>query len=187
MDDLIRRQDALSVAKNLVSNYSPQVLEIALLYAHYLDTYGVSITEKKETAVQQKEMLERAYVRGRHDEREAKRCIDCEAFNKSQLLVPQSEQKRWIPVKWKPLNDREREEWEDFMGYKLADEEAVEPDCKMPDDGDEIWICTKSGQVSEDIFCNDYGLLSLEDEDIMDIVAWMPRTAPEPYKEDANG
>ena len=99
--------------------------------------------------------------------------------------LPSAQQ--WIPVKWKPLNDREREEWEDFMGYKLADEEAVEPDCKMPDDGDEIWICTKSGQVSEDIFCNDYGLLSLEDEDIMDIVAWMPRTAPEPYKEDANG
>lgn len=116
-----------------------------------------------------------------------RRCIDCENFNKTQLLVPQSKQKRWIPVKWKPLNDREREEWEDFMGYKLADEEAVEPDCKMPDDGDEIWICTKSGQVSEDIFCNDYGLLSLEDEDIMDIVAWMPRTAPEPYKESENG
>ena len=179
--------DELSIAKNLVSNYSPQVLEIALKYAIHLVAYGIDIAEKHETVVQQEEMCSRAYTKGRYDEREAKRCIDCEAFNKSQLLVPQSEKKRWIPVKWKPLNVLEREEWEDAMGYKLTDEEAVEADCKMPDDGDEIWICTKSGQVYEDIFCNDYGLISLEDGDIHDIVAWMPRTAPEPYKESENG
>ena len=91
---------------------------------------------------------------------------------------------QWIPVKWKPLNDLEREELEDAMGYRVADEEAIEADCKMPNDGDEIWICTKSGLVFEDIFCSENGMLSLEDGDIMDIVAWMPRKEPEPYKGD---
>ena len=89
--------DELSIAKNLVSQYSPQVLEIALKYAIYLVAYGIDIAEKHETVVQQEEMCSRAYTKGRYDEREAKRCIDCEAFNKSQLLVPQSEKKRWIP------------------------------------------------------------------------------------------
>lgn len=89
--------DELSIAKNLVSQYSPQVLEIALKYAIHLVAYGIDIAEKHETVVQQAEMCSRAYTKGRYDEREAKRCIDCEAFNKSQLLVPQSEQKRWIP------------------------------------------------------------------------------------------
>lgn len=90
----------------------------------------------------------------------------------------------WVPVKWEPLNDIEREELEDAMGYRVADEEAVKADCKMPRDGDEIWICTKSGVVFEDVFCSEYGMCSLIDGDIMDIVAWMPRKAPEPYKEE---
>lgn len=179
--------DELSIAKNLVSNYSPQVLEIALKYAIHLVAYGIDIAEKHETVVQQEEMCSRAYTKGRYDEREAKRCIDCEAFNKSQLLVPQSEQKRWIPVKWKPLDDKSRKEWEDALGYLLTDEEAMEADCKMPHDCEEIWICTKSGIVCEDIAYNENGMICLEDGDIMDIVAWMPRTAPEPYKESENG
>ena len=153
--------DELSIAKNLVSHYSPQVLEIALLYAHYLDTYGVSITEKKETAVQQKEMLDRAYVRGRHDEREANRCIDCEAFNKSQLLVPQSEKKQWIPC-----SERLPEEYVSVLCYQPIDY------------GRKIWI----GHLNSDgIWVDLDGWEKLTDP----VTAWMP--LPEPYKGDANG
>lgn len=97
----ITQNDELSIAKNLVSNYSPQVLEIALKYAIHLVAYGIDIAEKHETVVQQEEMCSRAYTKGRYDEREAKRCIDCEAFNKSQLLVPQNEHMKWIPCEKK--------------------------------------------------------------------------------------
>lgn len=105
------------------------------------------------------------------------------------VINKQPSAQRWIPVKWKPLNDLEREEWEDQLGYKLSDEEVKfgEADFKLPDDGDDIWVCTKSGIVDGDIFYNDNGMITLEYADITDIVAWMPRKEPEPYKgENAN-
>jgi len=71
LDETIVHQNKMDIALFLVSNFSKQVLEIALTYAHYLDAYGINITEKHETVVQQQEMLERAYTQGRHDEREA--------------------------------------------------------------------------------------------------------------------
>ena len=116
--------------------------------------------------------------------KEKRNIMECDDIAPNFAKIPSSQQ--WIPVKWKPLNDLEREEWEDQLGYKLSDEEVKfgEADFKLPDDGDDIWVCTKSGIVDGDIFYNDNGMITLEYADITDIVAWMPKTEPEPYKEE---
>lgn len=120
LDEIIIKSRRADIALFLVSNFSKQVLELALNYAHYLDAYGINITEKHETVVQQKEMLERAYTQGRNDEREAKRCIDCEAFNKSQLLVPQNEHMKWIPCSERLPEDGTYLCWE-WQGFCYVD------------------------------------------------------------------
>ena len=89
---------------------------------------------------------------------------------------------RWIPVKTRPMDEEEREYWEERTGVELEDEDAVFFDCQMPDDGQEVWVCYKSGRVSEDV-CERDDFCGLEGNgDWSDIVAWMPRIKPEPYK-----
>lgn len=81
------------------------------------------------------------------------------------------EQTRWIPVKFRPLTDKEKEEHPDY---------CYMADCQMPDDGEEILVTTTYGNVEKDIayfedgFCLDSGY------DWEDITAWMP--LPQPYK-----
>lgn len=47
---------------------------------------------------------------------------------------------KWIPVKFRPMDEEEREYWEDQFGEELADEDAVMFDCPMPEDGQEILV-----------------------------------------------
>ena len=97
-------------------------------------------------------------------------------------LPPTQPEPQWIPVKTRPMTEGERQYWEEHTGVKLEAEDAVFFDCQMPDDGQEVWVCYKSGTVSEDVCEMDdfYGLE--ENGDWLDIVAWMPRIKPEPYK-----
>lgn len=81
----------------------------------------------------------------------------------------------WIPVRYHEITDSERakngypEKWETMF------------DCKMPEDGQEVLITTRSGYVMEDTSYDDvdgcflgcYG-------DWLDVRAWMP--LPEPYR-----
>ena len=93
-----------------------------------------------------------------------------------------SAEPRWIPVKTRPMTEEERWYWEEHTGVELEAEDAVFFDCQMPDDGQEVWVCYKSGTVSEDV-CERDDFCGLEGNgDWSDIVAWMPRIKPEPWK-----
>ena len=96
-------------------------------------------------------------------------------------LVDEIEDKQhWIPIKTRPMDEEEREYWEDHFGYELADEDAVLFDCKMPDDGQEILVSYRKW-ISMDKCEVDDGCYGLEGNGDWDgVIAWMP--VPEPYK-----
>lgn len=96
-----------------------------------------------------------------------------------------SAQPKWIPVKTRPMTEEEIEYYGEHYGYDIEGDWAVMFDCPMPEDGQEVWICFKSGYVAEDVCDNDDGMIGLEGNgDWDDVVAWMPKVRPEPWKED---
>lgn len=87
----------------------------------------------------------------------------------------------WIPVKTRPMDSEEREYWEDMLGEKFEDEDAVMFDCPMPDDGQEILVSYRKW-INMDKCEIDGGCYGLEGNgDWEDVIAWMP--SPEPYAE----
>ena len=95
-------------------------------------------------------------------------------------------EQRWIPIKVRPMDAEERKEWSEKIGYDIEYEEAVMFDCPMPDDEQEVWVCSKCGNVWQDTCQINDGICSLyleENGDWFDIVAWMPFYKPEPWKE----
>lgn len=98
-------------------------------------------------------------------------------------LPPVQPEPRWIPVKTRPMTEEERWNFEEHTGIQLDDEDAVFFDCKMPEDGQRIWISTIHGNVFEDFCENDGDFLGLEGNgDWLDVTAWMPMFVPEPWR-----
>lgn len=87
----------------------------------------------------------------------------------------------WIPVKTRPMDDEERREWSEKLGYDIEYDEAVLFVSQLPDDGQEVLTCDKWGRVRLDTFFDDDGCYFEENGDMDGIVAWMP--LPEPYGE----
>lgn len=89
---------------------------------------------------------------------------------------------RWIPIKTRPMDEEERKEWSEKIGYDLEDDEAVIFVSQLPDDGQEVLTCSRYGNVCIDTFTNDpdYGCGFEENGDMDGIVAWMP--LPEPWE-----
>ncbi len=87
----------------------------------------------------------------------------------------------WIPVKSRPMDEEERKEWSEKVGYELEGDDAVIYS-QLPDDGQECIVCTKWGNVFIDTFHNDpdYGCFFEDHGDMDGITAWMPR--PKPWK-----
>ena len=115
----------------------------------------------------------------------AKKCAEC-AKEHRQLaewlkeLEQLREQTKWIPIKTRPLTDKEKEKYA-YLGY--SDEElGFMYDCLLPEDGEEVLITTRYDEVKTDTFyCDEGGYFeSYCDED--DVKAWMP--LPKPYKAD---
>ena len=83
----------------------------------------------------------------------------------------------WIPVKWRPLDEEEREfYYEDITCIACFE---------TPDDGDEILISRNNGEwVDLVVFCNnEFGIGDEDGNDWLDEVeAWMP--LPEGYKKE---
>ena len=97
--------------------------------------------------------------------------------------LPSVQPERWIPIKTRPMTDEERDYWSNQYGYDVEYEQSVMFDCKMPKDKQAIWVQTKCGIVFEDVCEDDDGMIGLEGNgDWDDIVAWMPKYIPEPYK-----
>lgn len=90
----------------------------------------------------------------------------------------------WIKVTSRPMDDEERNEWSEKLGYTLNKEEAVIYTSQLPDDGQEVLVCSRYGRIWMDKFENDpdYGCCLEENGDMDGIVAWMPK--PEPPKEE---
>jgi len=88
----------------------------------------------------------------------------------------------WIPIKSRPMDEDERKEWEELRGYKLLDDEAIIYTSQLPDDGQNVLICLRNGDIRIDTFAEDeYGCYFCEYDDMENVVAWMP--LPKPYKE----
>ena len=88
---------------------------------------------------------------------------------------------KWIPVKTRPMDPEEQVEWEERLGVILTKEEAVIFTGEMPEDGQEILICSKYGHVTVDQCINDEYGLGLESNGDWDcITAWV--ALPDPYK-----
>ena len=93
-------------------------------------------------------------------------------------VKPQEPKTRWIPIKTRPLTNKEKEEYAD-LGYS---EDSIDSmyDCPLPDDGEEVLITTRYDEVITDTFYRDYGCYFETYCDKDDVKAWMPK--PEPYK-----
>lgn len=90
---------------------------------------------------------------------------------------------RWIPVKTRPMDEEEKRYWEEHYAYTFGEDyDGIMFDCPMPEDGQEVWVCSKSGYVWEDTCEVDIGFGLEGNGDWDDIVAWMPFERPEPWK-----
>ncbi len=95
----------------------------------------------------------------------------------------------WIPITARPMDEEERLEWSEKIGYDIEyDGEALIYTSQLPDDGQEVLVCGKYGfgstpRVWIDTFNSDpdYGCYFEENGDMDGIVAWMP--LPKPYRE----
>ena len=96
---------------------------------------------------------------------------DCELLKEFIESQPPADQ--WIPVTYHETTGEERDMYGLLCPYIL--------DCPLPDEGDEILVCTKRGRVLTDEVCYDEGFyLDCGYDFVEDIAAWMP--LPEPYK-----
>ena len=87
---------------------------------------------------------------------------------------------KWIPIKTRQMDEEERVEWSEKLGYDLENDEAVIYTSQLPDDGQEVLTCSLYGTIRTDKFENDpdYGCSFEENGDMDGIVAWMPLPAP---------
>lgn len=92
------------------------------------------------------------------------------------LAIAALERDRWISVKSRPMDEEERKEWSEKFGYELTDDEAVIFVSQLPDDGQEVLVYHRYGNITIDKFSDDpdYGVSFEENGDMDGIVAWMP-------------
>lgn len=90
---------------------------------------------------------------------------------------------KWIPIKTRPLTNKEKEEYAD-LGYS---EDSIDSmyDCPLPEDGEEVFITTRYGEVTTDTFYREEGCYFETYCYKDDVKAWMP--LPEPYKAEGSG
>ena len=90
-----------------------------------------------------------------------------------EMAIKDLEQTQWIPIKFRPITEEEKQWHEDW--YDGAD--VLE--CPLPEDGQEVLI-TYCGETEMDTFINDGIECYFENRDISDVEAWMP--LPKSYK-----
>lgn len=112
---------------------------------------------------------------------------ECETCNYKQavnIAVNELKRKRphreWIPVTYRPMDEEEYEEFRSEFG-ELPFEERKMFSCHMPEDDQEILICTSWGGVCQDRCELDELGYALETQGDWDgVIAWMP--LPDPYE-----
>ena len=98
----------------------------------------------------------------------------------------------WIPIKYKQATKEQINHMCEVCGVSedmLEESDKRVFDCPMPNDGQEILVCMKSGVVHVDVNYLDlgdcYGLEDADDWD--DVSAWMPMPMPYEKEGDENG
>ena len=130
-------------------------------------------------AVNVNEVLKILYKYGKYifttDEKKYSSMIDEIANLKALEQEPKT---GWIPIKTRPLTNKEKEEYAD-LGYS---EDSIDSmyDCPLPDDGEEVFITNRYNEVTTDTFYRDEGCYFENYCDKDDVKAWMP--LPKPYK-----
>jgi len=91
----------------------------------------------------------------------------------------------WIPIKRTPMDDDERKEWSEKLGYELDDEDAYIYS-NLPDDGQRVLVWHDwSHEIEIDTFCDEgEGCYFEENGEMAGITAWMP--LPKPFVEGEN-
>ena len=95
--------------------------------------------------------------------------------------LPSAQQ--WNIIKKTPMTEDERKEWSEKLGYDVEYNGAFIYS-NLPDDGEDVIVCTQYNRVYIDTFCQDDGCYFEECGDMDGIVAWMP--LPEPWKGEEN-
>ena len=85
----------------------------------------------------------------------------------------------WIPVKTRPMTEEEKEYYSEY----LFEGNGLIYECPLPDDGQEVLITSKYGNVDKTTFYTDCGNYFENYEDYDEVIAWQP--LPEPFKERA--
>ena len=101
-------------------------------------------------------------------------------FALGKALEALGKEPKWIPIKFRPMDEEEKQFFEEYYGYEFDD--GIIFDSPMPENGQEVWVCSKCGNVWQDTCMIDDGYWLEENGDWDDIVAWMPFNRPEPYK-----
>lgn len=65
----MKNSDKKQLMLDYLSNEPEQLIVLAYMYAKNMYNYGVDVTKEIDTATRQTVMLERAYTKGRNDER----------------------------------------------------------------------------------------------------------------------
>lgn len=102
----------------------------------------------------------------------------CGCFSKAKQIVQEVEAEYnngWIPVKTRPMTGEEKEYYSKyhFEGNGMIYE------CHLPDDGQEVLITSKYGNVEKTTFWTDDGNYFENYEDYDEVIAWQP--CPESY------
>ena len=154
MNDLIRREDAIEALRRA------EALTKAFGYHNVIDTIRELPSVDIDLSDYSDRLWRNAYEQGKADA-----------------------EPRWIPVKTRPMDEEEKRYWEEHYAYTFGEDyDGIMFDCPMPEDGQEVWVCSKSGYVWEDTCEVDIGFGLEGNGDWDDIVAWMPFERPEPWK-----
>lgn len=96
------------------------------------------------------------------------------------LKEPEQITGKWIPVKTRPMDEDERKEWWDKLKRELEDYEAVIYTSPLPDDGQDVLVYLRNGDIIIDCFYRgNYGYFFV-DSHIEEVVAWM--LLPKPWE-----
>lgn len=87
----------------------------------------------------------------------------------------------WIAVKTRPMTEEEKEYYSEY----LSEGNGMIYDCPLPDDGQEVLITSKYGNVDKTTFYTDCGNYFEQYEDYDEVIAWQP--LPECWKGENNG
>ena len=101
-----------------------------------------------------------------------------ETFSSEVVEPPMS----WFPIRYRDMTEEEIEEMIERYDVVVVDkyQDCWAFDCVLPEDAQDVLVCTKCGDVVLDTFNVDEGCWFGNYPDRDDLIAWMP--LPAPYK-----